>query len=314
MKEVPMIVTLVFILIGTLIQFVSPSDITYYTAFALIVIVPPIVAFTSDTKPAYTGETIEKWHKLRPDETDSVLNEIKMPKAYNVLERNFLEKVFSFFCSIGMLILAILFSLGSALNEEFVTAAIFLDIIAIPRALHYVIYGKSPADLKAEGKTANPISEQLQAVDYLRSYDENPTSIGIDEQKFNFVTELKLSKSDTVTVTDIRLQVAMKKKYKNLLCSMVSISKNKVQSARFPYAYYVIVLKGNQPHTLAQELSSICQNSVFRCEANMNDGNTVYVFTKKIGPLEYATNANDCASLYQIIHSSALTLDRYCKP
>lgn len=314
MQKIPMIVTLIFILIGTLIQFIDPSEGMYFVGLLLIVLVPPTVSLFSDTTPKFDGEVIEKWHKLRPEETDDVLEQLTHPKAYNVLERNFFEKLFSFYCSIGMLIIAIFVSFGYILDEAFVMGALIADAVAIPRALHFIIYGKSPAGVSKEGKSIFPIREQMKAVNVLRTLDTRQESSETAEDKFNFITEVKLCKGADVKVTDIRLQVDMKEKYRDLLCAMVSISKNSVQSVYYPYAYYVIVLKGtNQQQGLLQQLDAICNDTVFRCEANVNDGNRVFVYTKKMGSQEYTTSPVDCKALYMIISRSTIILDRFCK-
>lgn len=316
MNKSLMIAILTSVLIGILTQLIYPCEETYYVGFALVTIAPAIIAGFNDSDSDDTAdEKLEKWHKILPEDVDKTLRKIDKPTPVNVLKRSFFEKMFSFYCSIGMLIIAGFVSFSFLTLESFVLAAIILDAVAVPRAFHYIIYGKSPAALQSEGKKSSPIRVQLQAVNPLLSCHDNPSVLGLSDadQKFDLELELKLSKGNKVKIDDVRLQVKMKENYQALLCTMISISKNSVKSNVYPYAYYVIVLKGEnyrlQPIT--DDLTYSCENTVFECESSVNDGNTIYVFTKKHGRLVYSTDKSDCQELYKLVYASEAILAKH---
>jgi len=93
----------------------------------------------------------------------------------------------------------------------------------------------------------------------------------------------------------IRLNLEFNDQPKDWLCNMISYTENDVQSKKYPYLYYVLVIKGRAAYSntsftnairsilseIGEENSSFLSNgNIWQLEAKTDDGNSVFVIRK----------------------------------
>ena len=114
------------------------------------------------------------------------------------------------------------------------------------------------------------------------------------------------------TIRDIRLLLSPKSTMQHLLCWMVSVSMNKVESSVYPYAYAVVVFKGSiQPaKTLRRAIDScVCRAGTrFKTTVSYEDNNTIIVIN--LAGKAYRTDEPELNELYSILCNLPPELER----
>lgn len=114
------------------------------------------------------------------------------------------------------------------------------------------------------------------------------------------------------TIRDIRLLLSPKSTMQHLLCWMVSVSMNKVESSVYPYAYAVVVFKGSiQPaKTLRRAIYSCVSRAGtrFKTTVSYEDNNTIIVIN--LAGKAYRTDEPELNELYSILCNLPPELER----
>lgn len=114
------------------------------------------------------------------------------------------------------------------------------------------------------------------------------------------------------TIRDIRLLLSPKSTMQHLLCWMVSVSMNEVESSVYPYAYAVVVFKGSiQPaKTLRRAIYSCVSRAGtrFKTTVSYEDNNTIIVIN--LAGKAYRTDEPELNELYSILCNLPPELER----
>lgn len=113
-------------------------------------------------------------------------------------------------------------------------------------------------------------------------------------------------------IRDIRLLLSPKSTMQHLLCWMVSVSMNQVESSVYPYAYAVVVFKGSiQPaKTLRRAIYSCVSRAGtrFKTTVSYEDDNTIIVIN--LAGKAYRTDEPELNELYSILCNLPPELER----
>lgn len=185
--------------------------------------------------------------------------------------------------------------------------SLIIDAIYVPLALFYLKYGVSPEKAcHTEFSDTNRDVVRNQAImDIATASLQNTETFEIHPQ-FRLVRERGFSE-----IVDSKIELQYKEKYRDVLCTMISISLNSVMSTIYAYAYFVIVIKGDVNSQLMEMLQSRLCHSQFSLDVKMEDGNAIYVITKTSG-VDYQTTETDYKELLLIVNSTAEYLRVCC--
>ncbi|MBR4985877.1 MAG: hypothetical protein IKY83_09070 [Proteobacteria bacterium] len=298
-----MIATLIIVLISIALQFFTPVDedlILLMPLAALLLFFGPVVASPNKTRLSpddKKAEVIKKWHTIPEEERKTALSRITSER-FGKIALPPIIKILSIFIRVPFVIIAAIVSIGVFFNDAPHLSALIFDIICVPRALFFMIYGCDPADA-GTGESAYPfeIREKVETVNYLTEFKGSQTDYQPQVQ-----VEL-IKQGSTTDICDIRCNLVPKKDIPELLCSQFSITRNKVRDSSYSYAYLVFVFKGEE---LSFQHNNPVRNRIhqivsihaarFRLSVKKMDGNSVYVITKCNG-VEYHTDHDDCTAL-----------------
>ena len=304
------IIILSSLIIGVCLQLILGSNTIISVIGSLIVMIAPYAASNDYTKEftKYSGEYTEKWKNFDAETTLSFIDAIKSEKLDPIREKSVLDGFIGFFGSIGMRIICFFVALFFYSNEDPISAAIAIDVSFVPYALFLMKYGVAPGDaFNADSFKTNRVKiENLNAVSHILR------SSNVYSDVYTVTGQLQLEHGAHTRVIGAKCSLQYCKKYNDLLCAMISISMNKVQTNTFPYAYFVIVLKGPENEGLTNDLHDILRETVFSLEVKQDDGNSVYVMTKTSGYPTYFTRDDDIDVLLAIIKRAALSLEENC--
>ena len=115
-------------------------------------------------------------------------------------------------------------------------------------------------------------------------------------------------------ILDVRLQIRPRESFDPLLCMMATISRTKVQERIYPYAYFVLVFRGNMMASYSSEFSSemidMVNSSNFATEAKVQNGDSVIVVLPR-RKSQYTTTNYDCCELRNLMIKTCRLLDKH---
>lgn len=311
------ITLLAVVVICVLLQFFTDftlSDVHIsFLAAAFLIFIPPFFSGNGANaleEERSRGETGEKWRTVQSYECHNLFQRIKTERV-NAIDLKWYDKIYAFFASLGMLIIAAIISFFLLCDSEYLWGSLILDIIAVPRALFIIIYDGTPHAVKHGKLATEGLDNKLKCVAGMidscssvsDAFVESPNS----KNTMELQPQLKITKSGKCySFCDIRLNVVPEAKIENLLCSMISISENNVRDVKYPYAYGVFVFKGtemNGNRSISMAINEILQTSSthFVLEDKAEDGNSLYVILKRGGACEYHTKPAECRELVEIM-------------
>lgn len=311
---------LIIILIAVGIQFFTPVDedliLWMPLAAGLLYFGPLFTARSSNRLRSEDkhAEVITKWHTLPDEELQSILTRITTER-YGKINLPIPIKILSIFLRTPFVVIATIISIGIFFNDAPHLSALVFDIVCIPRALFFMVYGCSPADAtKGFRAYQYELDGKVTTIKSLLEYKSYQTD-------YQPQVQVELSKQGLTTdIRNIRCNLVPLKKMPSLLCAQFSITTNKVREDTFPYAYLVFVFKGqklasqkksynknlprhqrtsNEIKAFYYNIDQILENKApnFSLEIKATDGNSIFVITKKRGSAEYHTNSVDCMHL-----------------
>ncbi|MBR4985879.1 MAG: hypothetical protein IKY83_09080 [Proteobacteria bacterium] len=298
-----MVITLILLLIGICLQFLAPLDgyfILILPAAALIIFFAPLAIPEFDRMPARDkrAKIITKWHSIPEKSRKSTFDRITSTKYK--LNLNPLERLFGILTDLPCVIIAAIISIIIFFIDCYHLSALIFDIICVPRAFFFIIYGCNPICRELEVDTY-PLTSKIATMNFLLANKEKQTNYTADVQ-------LELTKQGSITgIRDIRCNLIPKQDIPKLLCAQFSITENKVKERTYPYAYLVIVFKGLEfahcepiRHQIAQILDR--KANCFGLDIKEADGNSIFVITK-YKDVEYTTFKADCEILVKATNS-----------
>lgn len=129
---------------------------------------------------------------------------------------------------------------------------------------------------------------------------------------FTMTPQVEMRIKPPHTIRDIRLLLSPKSTMQHLLCWMVSVSMNEVESSVYPYAYAVVVFKGSiQPaKTLRRAIYSCVSRAGtrFKTTVSYEDNNTIIVIN--LAGKAYRTDEPELNELYSILCNLPPELER----
>ncbi|MBQ1927361.1 MAG: hypothetical protein II767_04225 [Proteobacteria bacterium] len=297
-----MIATLVIVLIGLAMQFLFPgtTDSPFFLfVAACLILFGPTVGMPGRDKIREEDKgamEINKWHTLSKDEQEDILQHIKYD-TFGKLELSGLAKLFAALVSTPFVVIACIIGVFLTLDESYNLGALVFDIVCVPRAIFYMIYGCSPSDAKS-GERAYHIGKKIDGISDVIRYEDS-----LRNCKANVQVQLT-KKGESTDIRNAQVQIVPNTAIDNLLCAQISISENKVREDYFPYAYLVFVFKGpalaqKKAQQVRHKITDILHQDAphFQLKAEVTDDNSVFVITKQLGACVYHTNIKDCEDL-----------------
>ena len=217
------------------------------------------------------------------------------------------DKVLGFLGKKAIRVIGVILAIYFFFVQDVPHAVICIDIPYIPFSLFLLKYGVNYDDafdnFHLPAYTVK--SEKLDAIGQLLKESK-------EYSEFTLTPEFQIKhKSDHNCITDAKTTLRFAKRYHNVLCTMLAISMNNVRYDYFPYAYYVIVIKGTDGPDISDELKSLCKDTKFSLERKEEDGNAIYVIKKGERRLDpYHTDENDLRALVSIVSQSAGILEK----
>ena len=154
----------------------------------------------------------------------------------------------------------------------------------------------------------HPLSIQVYALSILQN-TQFPDSF-----YKRFEARLVKDVNDEPDILDVRLQIRPREPFDPLLCMMATISRTKVKDSVYPYAYFVLVFKGDKMASSSTQFSSdlinLTYNSPFTVEASIQNGDSVVVVLPRLKS-KYTTDIYDCTALSELMSSTCILLDKY---
>ena len=317
------IICLSLLLVGLCLQFCFGGATAPAIFGSLIVILGPRIAshnyerdfwFRTGNGEMYDGKRTEKWMTFDAETAVQHIQSLSNGNSTVVMrKKTTLDAVLGWMGCLGLRGIGILVGgvcflsgLDSGHPEPFgnYLACAFIALPHIPFNLIELKYGcASPFT----SKTLYAISgnrRKLEAIEVILQKSLSHT-------EFTMQGQFLLERKQWTEVTDAKTTLRFAKNYRRVLCTMVSIAMNEVRLIKFPYAYYVIVIKGTEDPNILADLLALTQNTAFMPQHKIDDGNTIYVITKDASTsIPYCTTDKDIEDLLQIIARSADVLER----
>ena len=293
------------LLIGLCLQFCLGNAMWSFLLGSLILMCGPAFGTSDYTKdfarPAKDAATT-KWKTFDAETAARFIQELQIERVPPIRKKAGIDYLLTILGSLALRIIGVLVALLFFSDDNYGAAAIAIDIPFIPYGLFQIRYGVGPGEAFSNTalRSCRADRSKLETTSLLLSQ-----SLRYAEFKMN--GQLEIEHGTRNIVTDAKMSIRYTERYRDLLCGMISISMNRVQSRVFPYAYYVIVVKGQDKSRLPLALSDVVANTVFSIERNFQDGNTVYVMTKQAG-VKYHTDINDLHVLLDIVARSTYAM------